>query len=167
MAPDILIREAAPGELGAVEALVKTAYREFQGELPEEAWDKWMANISKTIHSGRGLVLVAAHPDGLRGAVQFFPDAAQAGMGNWPPGSGSIRILAVLPAYRGKGYGMVLTRECLSRARALQLPTLFLYTGPFMRAARHIYEKLGFRRAPEFDREPGPIAYRLDLSGDT
>jgi hypothetical protein len=32
-----------------------------------------------------------------------------------------------------------------------------------MTAARQLYEKLGFQRAPEFDRDPGPIAYRLDL----
>ena len=32
-----------------------------------------------------------------------------------------------------------------------------------MAAARQLYEKLGFKRAPEFDRDPGPIAYRLDL----
>jgi hypothetical protein len=32
-----------------------------------------------------------------------------------------------------------------------------------MQAARHIYESLGFKRAPEFDKDPGPIAYRLVL----
>jgi RimJ/RimL family protein N-acetyltransferase len=32
-----------------------------------------------------------------------------------------------------------------------------------MHAARHIYEKLGFKRVPEFDRDPGPIAYRLEM----
>jgi ribosomal protein S18 acetylase RimI-like enzyme len=80
-------------------------------------------------------------------------------------GSGTIRLLAVRPEARGQGLGARLTRECLRRARELKLPTIFLYTGRFMLAARHIYEKLGFKRAPQFEppREPGPMAYRLDL----
>jgi GNAT superfamily N-acetyltransferase len=57
----------------------------------------------------------------------------------------------------------LLARECVHRAKALKISTIYLYTGTFMQAARHIYEKLGFQRAPEFDRDPGPIAYRLDL----
>ena len=97
--------------------------------------------------------------------MQFFPDASRSGQGRWPPGSGTIRLLAVRPESRGWGLGTRLTLECLRRARDLKLPTIFLYTGRFMLAARHIYEKLGFKRAPEFEpREPGPIAYRLDLS---
>ena len=48
-------------------------------------------------------------------------------------------------------------------AVALGLSAIYLFTGEFMHAARHIYEKLGFQRAPEFDLHPGPIAYRLDL----
>ncbi len=68
------------------------------------------------------------------------------------------------PASRGRGYGVRLTQACLDRARELGVPTVFLYTGTFMTAARHLYEKLGFQRALEFDRDPGPIAYRLDLA---
>jgi len=66
-------------------------------------------------------------------------------------------------ASRGRGYGQLLTQACLKRARERKIPTIFLYTGTFMAAARHLYEKLSFKRAPEFDRDPGPIAYRLDL----
>ena len=32
-----------------------------------------------------------------------------------------------------------------------------------MKAARRLYERLGFQRIPEYDKEPGPIAYGLDL----
>ena len=87
----------------------------------------------------------------------------QAHQGQWPAGAGLIRLLAVAPAHRGRGYGRLLTQACLDRARELSIPTIFLYTGTFMTAARQLYEKLGFQRAPEFDRDPGPIAYRLDL----
>jgi ribosomal protein S18 acetylase RimI-like enzyme len=162
MTQEIRIREAGAEELETVEDLVKTAYREFQPLMPEAAWQRWMGNIVETIHSPTGLLLVAEQQGRIEGAVKFYADAAQSHLGQWPAGVASIRMLAVRPGSRGRGYGLLLTQECLRRARELQIPTIFLYTGTFMAAARHIYEKLGFTRAPEFDRDPGPIAYRLD-----
>jgi ribosomal protein S18 acetylase RimI-like enzyme len=125
-----------------------------------------MDNISKTIRSETGMLMVAESAGEIRGAVKFYPDARQSAMGRWPEGAAAIRILAVSPQARGRGLGTLLTRECLRRARDQKIPTIFLYTGAFMAAARHIYEKLGFKRALEFDRDPGPIAYRLDLEGE-
>jgi ribosomal protein S18 acetylase RimI-like enzyme len=159
----ILIREARAEELAAVESLVKAAYREFQELVPAAGWERWMASIAETVRSPDGALIVAESGGRLCGAVQFYPDATRSAQGQWPPGSGTIRILGVEPRCRGRGLGTRLTEECLRRARELKLPTIFLYTGEFMLSARHIYEKLGFNRAPEFDRDPGPIAYRLDL----
>ena len=165
MSVKVLIREAGAGDLEAVESLVKGAYLEYRELVPGEAWEKWMESVSQAINAGAGLLLVAEVEGAIQGVVQFFPDASRSGQGHWPVGSGTIRLLAVRPEARGQGLGARLTRECLRRARELKLPTIFLYTGRFMLAARHIYEKLGFKRAPEFEppREPGPMAYRLDL----
>ena len=164
MAQEIPIREAGAVERQEVEDLVKTVYREFQLFMPAAAWNGWMESIREAIHSAEGMLLVAGDPGRIEGAVKFYPDAGQAHQGEWPPGAASIRLLAVNPASRGRGYGIRLTRACLDRARELKVPTVFLYTGTFMTAARHLYEKLGFKRAEEFDRNPGPIAYRLDLA---
>ncbi len=165
MSGNILIREARPGELAAVEALVKGAYREFRELVPQEGWERWMASITEAIASGDGLLLVAEVDGAVEGAVQFFPDASRSHQGRWPAGAATIRLLAVRPEARGSGLGRRLTEECLRRARELHLATVYLYTGRFMLAARHIYEKLGFKRAPEWEPSPdlGPIAYRLDL----
>ena len=163
MAADVLIREGTPEEQDEIETLVKTAYREFQPIFPADRWEAWMDNIWETVHSGQGVAIVAESQGKLQGVVKFYPHAGQAGMGQWPKEAASMRILAVHPDSRGKGYGILLVRECLRRARALKIHQIYLYTGTFMQAARHIYEKLGFKRALEFDRDPGPIAYRLDL----
>jgi ribosomal protein S18 acetylase RimI-like enzyme len=163
MKEDLLIREATPGDLPVVQELVQAAYQEFKPLMPEIAWGNWMASIEAAIGSRAGLLLVAVAGGQIQGVVKFFPEASQAAMGEWPPGTALIRILAVWPRTRGQGYGTRLTEECLRRARSRQISTIFLYTGRFMLAAQHIYEKLGFRRVPELDRDPGPIAYRLDL----
>jgi GNAT superfamily N-acetyltransferase len=164
MTQAIHIRVAEAGELATVEELVKAAYREFQPLMPEAAWARWMDNISETLEAPEGMVLVAERQGRIEGAVKFYPDAAQARQGEWPAGAGLIRVLAVAPHSRGRGYGVRLTQACLTRARDLKIRTIYLYTGTFMAAARHIYEKLGFKRARKFDRDPGPIAYRLDLA---
>jgi len=163
MTRKIAVREAEPQELSEVEALVKSAYREFKENFPEPAWSAWMDNIAQTVYSGTGVMLVATESGKILGAVKFYPDAAQARLGHWPPGTASMRILAVHPAQRGRGLGRLLVEACLDRARALRIPALYLYTGTFMTAARRLYERVGFACAPEYDRAPGPIAYRLEL----
>jgi ribosomal protein S18 acetylase RimI-like enzyme len=163
MAEETIIRQARPRELAAVEELVKVAYREFRDLMPAGVWQRWMDNIGEALHASGGIVLVAEEAGSITGAVTFFPDAAQAHQGHWPAGAGALRLLAVRPEARGQGYGTLLTKACLDRARELKIATIFLYTGTFMTAARHLYEKLGFQRAPEFEGDPGPIAYRLEL----
>ena len=165
MDSQVLIREAEAGELEAVEALVKGAYREFRELVPEEGWKRWMASITQAVNEGEGLLLVAEAEGAIQGTVQFFPDASRARQGQWPAAAATIRLLAVRPEARGRGLGTLLTQECLRRAWTLKIATIYLYTGRFMQAARQIYEKLGFKRAPEYDppQEPGPIAYRVDL----
>lgn len=165
MTSGIVIREATAAEWDAIEDLVMAAYAEFRPLFPERAWDGWMENIRQVIHAETGVLIVATEDGGIRGVVKFYPEASQSALGTWPAGAAAIRILAVHPQYRGHGLGLLLAQECLRRARALKIPVIFLYTGEFMHAARHIYEKLGFKRAPEFDRSPGPIAYRLDMRG--
>jgi ribosomal protein S18 acetylase RimI-like enzyme len=165
MDAEVLIREAGAGELETAEALVKGAYREYRELVPAAGWQHWMESITQALHEGAGLLLMAEVEGVMQGVVQFFPDARRSRQGHWPAGAATIRLLAVRPEARGRGLGLRLTEECLHRARELKIPTIYLYTGRFMRAAIHIYEKLGFVRAPEYDPpgQPGPIAYKLDL----
>ena len=163
MTEAVLLREGKLQELDDIFALVKKAYGEFQPHFPAERWQAWMDNIRETVHSGEGVVIVAEVQGEIRGVVKFYADAGQARLGQWPRPASSMRILAVHPESRGRGLGTLLARECLRRARALNIPRIYLYTGTFMTAARRIYESLGFKRAPEFDRDPGPIAYVLNL----
>lgn len=163
MSTDSIIRQAVPKEWDEIEKLVKEAYQEFRPLFSPDIWKRWMDNLSRAIHSEAGILLVIESGGSLEGTVKFYPDAAQAGLGHWPQGSASMRLLAVRPGSRTKGYGRLLVGECLRLARELGIPRMYLYTGKFMDAARQLYEKMGFVRAVEFDGDPGPIAYRLDL----
>ena len=163
MAQAINIREAGAEELDEVENLVKSRLPGIPAPHAGRGLEPVDGQHQRDDPGPEGVLLVAEDQGRIEGAVKFYPDAGQAHQGQWPAGAALIRLLAVAPANRGRGYGRLLTQACLDRARELSIPTIFLYTGTFMTAARQLYEKLGFKRAPEFDRDPGPIAYRLDL----
>jgi ribosomal protein S18 acetylase RimI-like enzyme len=60
-----------------------------------------------------------------------------------------LRLLIVDPAARGLGIGNRLVTECVQFAREAGYKMVTLWTQQELRAAQHIYEKVGFRLARE------------------
>ena len=63
-------------------------------------------------------------------------------------------MLAVLPEFQGRGIGEALVRACLDRARADARERVYLDTTQWMESAQRLYQRIGFKRAPELDWEP-------------
>ena len=159
MAENFLIREGRPDELDEIVALVQTAYREFKEYFPAEQWEAWMENIREIVHAGAGVLIVAEEQGRIR-AVKFYPFANQARMGHWPRPAAAMRILAVHPDSRGQGYGTLLTRECISRARPLKIHRMFLSTpAPSWRRPATFTRAWALKGPLEHrDRAPSPTA---------
>jgi ribosomal protein S18 acetylase RimI-like enzyme len=178
---ELRLRNARAADLDAVAALLGEVYAEFRGHLPPEAWARYIGEIVD-VRSRLGVseLVLAEREERLVGTIGFYPDASRSVVERWPEGWASIRALGVRAGARRQGVGAALTHECLRRARVRGAKAIGLHTASHMIAATRLYERLGFRRAPELDLEIGKMfggqalppgqswqaqAYQLDLEG--
>lgn len=103
----------------------------------------------------------------LAGTVTLVLDGPYAELADPTAQEAEFRMLAVVPQLRRRGVAEALVRACLERARAAGRTRMVLCTQPSMLAAQRLYDRLGFRRAPERDLRPVPDvqlwAYTLPL----
>ena len=176
MLGETVIRQAAAADVVSVRSVLLAANREFEIVVPAAFYRAYLAEVLDIPSRSRdGQLLIAERGGHIVGTVTLYPDASREGWG-WPSGWAGIRAVAVEPAVRGLGIGGQLAQGCIERARALGAEAACLHTASFMQAASAMYERLGFRRAPEFDRDAAEmfaagsvepqitaLAYRLEL----
>lgn len=60
-----------------------------------------------------------------------------------------LRMVGVHTEYAGKGIAKILIQLCINHAKENKEKIMALHTSEFMEAARHIYEKIGFKKVAE------------------
>jgi ribosomal protein S18 acetylase RimI-like enzyme len=148
----IAIRRADPAEFGRVGDLCVAAYAAF---LPSDASHYADVLRDAATRAEAAELLVAAEGDALLGTVTFVPEGGPLGE-IAAAGEAEFRMLAVDPAAQGRGVGTALTRHVLDASRAAGKHGVVCSSLDAMRAAHRIYERLGFRRAPDRDWSPAP-----------
>jgi GNAT superfamily N-acetyltransferase len=174
--PEATIRAAAEHEIPEIEAVCAAAYAEYRAQVPAAVFEAYLDDLHRLAEHWREAEVLVAEVDGrIAGSVLYYADASTEGLG-LPARWSGFRKLAVRPEMRGHGLGRTLTEACIALARSRDAPTIGIHTTSFMRAARGMYERMGFERCPEFDISAadvglGPdaaavrvIAYRLDLA---
>jgi len=78
----------------------------------------------------------------------YYPDGSSQG---FPPGWVSGRALAVHPDARGNGAARALLATGEHLALQAGAPVFAFHTHSYMTGARGLYERVGYRRAPDFD----------------
>ena len=158
----VLIRGAERADYGTIRDVVITAYAQYEGVLGPELFAPYLADLlDLETHATYGRLLVAETTEGIRGFAAFYPDASVQGFG-LPSGWAGGRALAVHPDARGHGVAQALLATAERLAVTAGAPVFAFHTASFMTSALSLYERLGYRRAPEYDFD---MAARYGSSG--
>lgn len=74
-----------------------------------------------------------------------------------------IRFVTVSKKYSGQKIGQTLTEKCIEKAKENGEKFVALHTSEMMNAARHIYEKLGFKIIKELEPRLGKKYWLYEL----
>ena len=164
------IRTARPGDREAIREVTLTAYQQYAAFM-QSHWEYYRQNIVATLAEVEPAEQLVAEQEGaIVGTVLLYPagtifstsDSVLATR-EWP----EVRLLAVAPPARGHGIGTSLMQACIQRARESGASALTLHTSDVMQVAMHMYEHMGFVRAPDLDFRPDEDVlvkgYRLEL----
>ena len=146
-----VVRDAAPADYPAIRDVVIAAYRHYADLIAPDIFSAYLADLLDLgTHARLGRLLIAEADQWICAFGAFYPDASVQGVG-LPAGWASGRALAVHPAARGNGAARALMAAGERLAREAGAPVLAFHTVSFMTGAIALYERLGYRRAPEFD----------------
>jgi N-acetylglutamate synthase-like GNAT family acetyltransferase len=138
-APAVALRAPEAGDLGWVVQRHGELYAEEYGW--DASFERLVARIVgefAATDAGPANRSWIATLDGQRaGCVLLMPATS--------PGVGKLRLLLVEPWARGHGLGGRLVATCIAAATEAGHHTLTLWTNDILTAARHLYERAGFR----------------------
>src|SRR6478672_5427223 len=147
----LIVRPARLTDHDAIREVVRAAYQQYEPVTGSELFSRYVDDLLDfERHSRHGQLIVAELDGAVRGSGAFYPDVSVQGLG-WPPGWAGGRALAVHPDARGHGVAQALLAACERLAREGGAPVFAFHTASFMTGAIALYERLGYRRAPEFD----------------
>ena len=145
------IRHAEAAELPALADLCVAAYAPFVGG--DHIYAAELRDVARRAADAE--LLVAADGGRVLGTVTFVPDGGPLGQIAGPH-EAEFRVLAVEPSAHGRGVGTALLRRVLDDSRRHGRAGVVCSSLQQMRAAHRIYQRLGFRRAPQRDWSVAP-----------
>lgn len=155
MSGGFTVRQARDEELEAAGEVVAAAYAPMPG-MDEEP--EYLAEVRDT--RGRiadADILVAVDDAGVViGCASFVRDHTSRLAELELPDESGIRMVGVAEAARGRGVARALVEACAQRARASGKRGIAILTEPRWTVSHSVYERLGFRRAPDRDYRAEP-----------
>lgn len=131
--------------LDAVRELLREYMHAEAARVYSPDWENEFAGLPGPYGPPRGCLLLAQLGGVPAGCVALRPLAES---------HCEMKRLYVRTAFRGAGLAVILVERLIARARALGYREMYLDTLPEMRAARLMYDMLGFRPCPPYLPEP-------------
>ena len=147
-----LVRAAVPADYPAIREVVVAAYRQYADLLERDVFSPYLADVlDLDTHARLGRLFVVEVGERVCAFAAFYPDPSAPGGFPWPPGWASGRALAVHPDARGNGAARALLATGEYLALQVGAPVLAFHTHSYMTGAIALYERAGYRRAPQLD----------------
>ena len=160
------VQPVASDQYEELAEITVAAYRALPGRPPSPEYEAVLRDVAARDRDAT--VLVAVGDDGrLLGGVTYVAAADNPLAEFDRDDQAGFRMLAARPDAQGRGVGAALLEACVDLARRDGKRQLTLYTTSSMDAAHRLYDRYGFRRAPEFDmmveQRLQLLSYVLDL----
>ena len=150
-------RAANENDLLALEELSLASYGQLKKHLSAANWEKMKGvltsedNFPPMLKKSFGFV--CEEGGRLLGMAFLVPSGNPTKI--YTDDTSYIRMVGVHPDAVGKGIAQSLTRLCIEKAKETGEKKISLHSAEVMFAARHIYEKLGFRKLRILDAHYG------------
>ena len=147
----LLVRDAVPADYPAIRDMVIAAYRQYADLIAPDIFSAYLADLlDLDTHARHGRLFVVEADQWVCAFAAWYPDASVRWF-PWPAGWATGRALAVPPDARGNGAAHALLAAGEHLALQAGAPVLAFHTHSYMTGAIALYERMGYRRAPEFD----------------
>jgi putative acetyltransferase len=152
---EISIREATNADCERVQKLVFGVLREYALEPDLAETDKDIADIEASYARRGGVFEILEDADGnLLGTAALYPINSE---------TVELRKMYFDKSLRGRGFGKVMLRRMIEKARAHGYKKIYLETAKVLREAVALYEKFGFQPTDEKHTPRCDAAYFLEL----
>jgi predicted N-acetyltransferase YhbS len=154
----VIVHPVQPEQAEAAGQVVVAAFEAVPGAHMNGGYGAELADVAARAEVSE--VLVAVDQGRVIGCVTFVPDGASPLAEQLGDGECQIRMMAVDPAYQGRGIGQVLLDAALDRARALGREAVFL-RGPPAVPGERLRAGAGAGLAPRARPAPDRLPPRL------
>ena len=145
------VRAAVPADHPGIREVAIAAYRQYAYLIPPDVFSSYLADLLDVdTHARFGHLFVVEAGERVCAYAAWYPDASVRWF-PWPAGWATGRALAVHPDARGNGAAHALLAAGEHLALQAGAPVLAFHTHSYMTGASALYERAGYRRAPQLD----------------